>query len=136
MGPSLPAVGARGAVFVAALLLAACAGDAATTTLATHLVSGYAHAGPTCPVESTPPDPACDDRPVPGAQIEVIDTSGSLVAEIETRDDGTFTVTLPVGAYTFAPQPVEGLMGTPGEIEVVVDGPVTGVDVAYDTGIR
>jgi len=123
--------------FGVTIVLAACStGPAATTTLPSHPVSGYAHAGPTCPVERTPPDPACADRPVAGAHIEVLDATREPVAEIETAEDGTFTITLPVGLYTFVPQPVDGLLGTPGEFVVVVDVPVTGVDVSYDTGIR
>jgi hypothetical protein len=77
-----------------------------------------------------------EDRPVAGARIQVIDASGRLVTLIETLEDRTFTITLPVGVYTFVPQPIAGLLGTPGEIDVVVDDPMTQVDIAYDTGIR
>ena len=95
------------------------------------------HAGPTCPVVGDPPDPACDDRPVEDAVLLVEDASGALVARIQTGEDGTFHVVLPEGTYHLVPQPVEGLLGTaPAQDLVVADGPVDGIDVAYDTGIR
>ena len=112
-------------------------GGETTTTVARFAVSGYVHAGPVCPVETTPPDPSCADRPVPDAVILVRDAAGSIVAEARTAADGTFSVDLPPGSYTLIPQPVDGLMGTGEELGVVVvGGPVPGLDVAYDTGIR
>lgn len=124
------------------VVLAACGGgeDAGTPVTSTppgFVVSGYVHAGPTCPVVHTPPDPACADRPVEDAVVRVVDADGGFVAEIQTGEDGTFSVVLPSGSYTFVPQPVEGLIGTAAEVDVVVGGgPVDGVDIAYDTGIR
>lgn len=127
------------------LLLVAACGDAATgdtTTTPTSTpqglaVSGWVHAGPTCPVVQTPPDPACDDRPVGDAVIVIEDASGAEVARVATGVDGTFLITLPPGIYTFVPQSVEGLLGTaPEQGVVVVDAAVTGLDFAYDTGIR
>jgi hypothetical protein len=120
-------------VAIALLLLSGCGGEE-TPTVA---VSGYAHAGPMCPVESLPPDPACADRPVSDAVILVRNSAGVVIAEPRTGEDGTFTVELAAGHYTFLPQPVEGLMGTAPEQEVTVGTtPVTGLDFAYDTGIR
>jgi len=120
------------------VLVGGCAGDdgATTTTVSSFAVSGYAHAGPVCPVETIPHDPACDDRPVSDAVLHLLDASGTVVAEVTTAADGTFTLTLPAGTYTLVPQPVEGLMGTAEPVEVIVDGPIAGIDIAYDTGIR
>jgi len=110
---------------------------ASTTTHPGYTVSGYAHAGPTCPVLQNPPDPACDDRPVPNAVILVFDASDTQVAELPTAADGTFSILLSPGSYTLVPRPVEGLLGTAAAVEVVVGGePITGLDFAYDTGIR
>jgi len=67
----------------------------------------------------------------------VRNSSGVVIAEPRSGVDGTFVVELSPGSYTFMPQPVEGLMGTAPEQEVVVGTtPVTGLDFAYDTGIR
>ena len=75
--------------------------------------------------------------PVADAILLVEDAEGRLVSTISTGDDGSFNVVLPPGTYLLVPQPVEGLLGTAPEQElIVVDGPVDDVDVAYDTGIR
>jgi hypothetical protein len=130
------------AVLLLVVVIAGCGesdsgGSTTTTSPAGYAVSGYAHSGPTCPVVITPPDPTCDDRPVSGALVIVRDAAGATVAEARTADNGTFTVTLSPGTYSVVPQPVEGLMGTAAELSlIVVDGPVTGLDLAYDTGIR
>jgi hypothetical protein len=98
-------------------------------------IIGRAVAGPTCPVV-TEGDAACDDRPITGATVLVLDSRGTEIARLRTDADGRFSVTLPAGPYTVEPQPVTGLMGTPEPIPVTVaDGFVT-VDLAYDTGIR
>ena len=120
--------------------LAACGGTGTADTTTTAIgfpVSGYAHAGPVCPVEQSPPDPACADRPVSDALIVVQDRLGRRVAEVRTTAEGAFSVVLPPGEYTLIPQPVEGLLGTAAAQDVVVEtGPVEGIDFSYDTGIR
>jgi hypothetical protein len=98
-------------------------------------IVGSATAGPVCPVVR-PNDPACADRPVLGAVIHVIDDHGTEVATLETDQAGRFAIALPPGSYRVQPDPVEGLMGTPAPVEVVVrDGPIA-VTLTYDTGIR
>ena len=95
-----------------------------------------ASAGPTCPVETVPPDPACAAKPVPGAVVVIRDAAGDEVATV-TLDAGATFVELPPGDYVVEPQPVEGLMGTPAPMTVtVVDGAGTPIDLGYDTGIR
>ncbi|MEX0826185.1 MAG: carboxypeptidase-like regulatory domain-containing protein [Acidimicrobiia bacterium] len=131
-------MGIRFSALAIVMLIAACGGDGAssTTVAPTFAVSGYAHAGPVCPVETTPPDPSCEDRPLGGAVVRVLDSDGAVVAEATTAVDGTFTVQLPAGDYTVVAQPVEGLLGTPAAIEITVVVEVSDVDLAYDTGIR
>jgi Carboxypeptidase regulatory-like domain len=100
-------------------------------------VRGTVTAGPTCPVETQPPDPACAARPVAGAVLVLSDAGGTEVARATSAADGTFTVELAPGAYRLTPQSVDGLMGTPAAMDVVVEaGPPTEVQVSYDTGIR
>lgn len=124
-----------------ALAVAACGAPrdtvATPTTVGGVSVTGYVHAGPVCPVVSNPPDPACADRPVGDALIVVEDPSGATVAEIRTGSDGRFMVRLAPGAYTLVPQAVDGLMGTASSQEVILGSePISGLDFAYDTGIR
>lgn len=98
---------------------------------------GVAVAGPVCPVETIPPDPACAPRPVADAEITVRDAAGQAVATVTTGSDGAFLVELPAGTYTVEPGPVEGLMGTAPTISAeVVGGRVTDLTIEYDTGIR
>jgi hypothetical protein len=96
-----------------------------------------ATAGPTCPVETIPPDPACAARPVAGATIIIVDPQGKTVATVVTDARGVAVVALPPGAYTLQPQAVEGLMGTADVQNVaIVAGAIAPVAVTYDTGIR
>lgn len=101
-------------------------------------ITGTLSAGPTCPVETVPPNPACADRPVVGAVVVVNDLAGREVARVTSDADGHFSLELAPGAYQLVPQPVEGLMGTPQPVEVRVEaeGPPTDVALGYDTGIR
>jgi len=101
-------------------------------------ISGTLTAGPTCPVQRQPPDPACAERPVAGAHVRVTRPDGVLVATVTADVAGHFTLELAPGTYVVAPQPVEGLMGTPAEQDVTVaaDGSMAEVSFSYDTGIR
>ena len=100
-------------------------------------IGGVATAGPVCPVEKNPPDPACAPRPVDGAVLVFGDAAGTEVARTTTAADGTFFAELPAGFYVVTPQPAQGLLGTPGPQSVTVtDGAAVRLAFAYDTGIR
>jgi hypothetical protein len=100
-------------------------------------VSGKVVAGPTCPVESSPPDSQCAARPVTAAKLLIQDPAGHAVATVVSDGTGAFSLTLPPGDYVLVAEPVEGLMGTapPLSFSVVADSPVE-LTVEYDTGIR
>jgi hypothetical protein len=98
-------------------------------------IQGRVLAGPTCPVV-TLNDPSCNDRPVVGATILVLNANGTEVARVLTDAAGRYEVTLPSGPYTIEPQPVEGFMHVAEPVAVTVDAGVASVDLAYDTGIR
>ena len=96
-----------------------------------------ATAGPICPVEQTPPDPACAPRPVAGAAIVIKDGAGTVLAIGLTGFLGTLDLAIGPGMYTVEASPVEGYMGTPAPTPVtVVEGSVAPVELSYDTGIR
>ncbi len=101
-------------------------------------VLGLVTAGPVCPVERNPPQPACSARPVPRAQILVRDAAGSEVALVTSGADGSFSLDLEPGSYRLLPQPVDGLLGTPSAIDLLVSAGdrTASVAVEYDTGIR
>lgn len=98
-------------------------------------IRGIASAGPVCPVVK-PNDPNCADRPVAGATVHVIDSTGTEVATLETDVTGAFVVTLPPGRYHVAPDAVDGLMGTAAPVDVTVGATLALVQLTYDTGIR
>jgi hypothetical protein len=124
-----------------ALLLASLAGlfggcaHGATTGIAVPI---HAQAGPVCPVERVPPDPACADRPLADAPIVVTDSAGAQVASGVTNAAGDLVVRLPAGSYLVMPQRAPGVMGTaaPLPIQVVAGASQAPVIVLYDTGIR
>lgn len=96
-----------------------------------------ATAGPTCPVETNPPDPACAARPVPDAVVIIRDGGGTEVARGTLDAQGFAFIALPEGDYVVEAQPVDGLMGPPAPLPATIsDGMATAVDLAYDTGIR
>jgi hypothetical protein len=119
-------------VWAAAVSLSACA---AVPEAPVYEVTGRVVAGPVCPVETDPPDPACAPRPVEGAVI--VGVGEDSESEAVTDSEGRFVLILTDGSYTLEPQPVEGLMGTASPIAVEVLGaPVDVGEIAYDTGIR
>jgi hypothetical protein len=98
-------------------------------------VRGTAHVGPTCPVERTPPDPACADRPYVGVLV-VESVGGNRIATATTDAAGRFSLPLPPGSYQLrldanmayprlAPQPF-----------TVRADEWTTLDLALDSGIR
>jgi hypothetical protein len=98
-------------------------------------IQGRVVAGPTCPVV-TVNDPSCNDRPVAGATLIILNASGAEVARLVTDADGHYEVNLPSGPYTIEPQPMEGFMRTAEPVDVTVEGGPITVDIGYDTGIR
>jgi hypothetical protein len=112
--------------------LVACGAQPAGTISVPVMVT----AGPVCPVVTDPPDLGCADRPVQGAELVVENSNGRRVATVRTDSAGKTSISVPAGSYTVRPQPVPGLMGTPAEIRVVVDGSTPPLIFGYDTGIR
>jgi hypothetical protein len=103
-----------------------------TVTLTMSLISG-----PTCPVETVPPDPACAPRPVVNAAVVVFDANGQKVGEGMSDDHGEVALQLPPGAYFVVPAPVEGLMGqAAAQAFAALGGDQVGLLLTYDTGIR
>lgn len=134
--PWIRLIEVRTIVLLVTLLVSACGENAPPGSTGTGVVvSGIALAGPTCPVERNPPDPTCEDRPVPEAVGIIERRDGKEVARFTTGADGRFTVLLAAGSYRLIPQPVAGLLGTavPIEFEAPITAPLT---LLYDTGIR
>ncbi len=96
---------------------------------------GHALAGPTCPVVR-PNDPACADRPIAGATIHVLDSTGTEIGRLVTDVSGAFALSVPAGSYQLVAEPVEGVMHPPAPVTVEVGSGVSEIDLSYDTGIR
>lgn len=101
------------------------------------LLSARLVAGPVCPVEQDPPDPACTPRLVGGVEVLVFSAAGQQVGEAVSDERGLITMQLPSGAYYVVPAPVEGLMGTAAaQAFAAVGGDQVNLVLSYDTGIR
>jgi hypothetical protein len=121
------------------LLLAGCAPDPTPSAGGTGRIEVEVVAGPVCPVEQEPPDPSCEPRPVAGANIFVQPADGRdiLVGEAISGADGRATIEIAAGDYIVLGGDVEGLMGRPEPMTVIVRGGATAtVVLTYDTGIR
>jgi hypothetical protein len=93
-------------------------------------------AGPVCPVETVPPDPACEPKPVPNVRIAILDANGGDHGGVLDAT-GQLFVELEPGAYAVNAEGVPGFMNGPeAQRAVVKDGLVTEVSLVYDTGIR
>jgi hypothetical protein len=94
-------------------------------------------AGPVCPVETDPLDPACAPRPVTGAEVLVRTPFGEEINRATSDDDGVVDVPLGGGAYIIEALSVDGLLGTPEAVAVSVhSGGEAYLFLLYDTGIR
>ena len=127
-----------GALAAAILLLVALLGCRSPAEAATGTLRGEVVAGPVCPVVTDPPDPDCEDRPVPGAELvlEVVEGDGGQI-RVLADEDGLFEIPLAAGRYTLIPQPMEGLLGTAAPVTLEISaGATIELSVVYDTGIR
>lgn len=100
------------------------------------VVKGKITLSPVCPVERMPPEPACAPRPYQ-TSIKIFTVDGSeLVKILQSQSDGTFSVSLPFGLYSF--QAVGGAV-YPRCGEVVVNLKAINpspIEISCDTGIR
>lgn len=112
--------------------------SASATAPPTISLAGRLTAGPVCPVERVPPDPACAPRPVAGATLIANDTAGREAARAVSGTDGRFVLGLVAGRYTITAEPVQGLMGAPRPVVVTLTAGVrpAPLELQYDTGIR
>ena len=101
-------------------------------------IKGTVLAGPTCPVQRTPPDPQCADKPVAtNIWISRTITPTQVMATTFSNAQGEFQLSLPPGEYVIQ----AGSSGTPyprcTDASATV-GPTgyTAVVVSCDTGIR
>ena len=120
------------------IILAGCQ-PAASPSVGDGVLEIRAVAGPVCPVEREPPDPACDPRPVDGARIFVSPGDGRdiVVAEARTDAEGLARIELPAGDYIVTALEVPGLFGYPEPVTITIEAALTeALVLTWDTGIR
>ena len=137
--PRLPSIPARRrpawllAVALAPFLVAGCTADVAP---ATGFLGGTVRLGPTCPVESDPPEPDCADRPY-AADLEVRTLDDRFVVAFRSGEEGTFWVEVPVGQYRIADAGEDAAPPTcSSDVFVIRMDETTQVEVECDSGIR
>ena len=115
-------------VVVGALLLASCASAPSDSG-----IKGMVTIGPTSPVEQ----PGETNVAPYSARILIKNTTGRRIAEVESGEDGRFSVNLAPGRYVLEPQSgAAGLpVAEPQDVTVKAHR-FTEVSVAYDSGIR
>jgi len=104
-----------------------------TPTAATG-VRGTATVGPTCPVVTNPPDPACADRPYAGRFV-VESVGGAHVADFTTAADGSYAVALAPGSYQVRPRDANTMPSMAPQPFTVRDG-WSLLNLSLDSGIR
>lgn len=97
-------------------------------------INGYVVTGPVCPVPKEG-DESCDDKPV-RANIIVKNKEDNVIKNIETLDDGSFSVQLSPGKYIIYNDSGGGLKGSKPEYVTVGAGNFAEVKIRIDTGIR
>ena len=98
-------------------------------------IKGIILLGPICPVETFPPNPDCADKPFQ-ARVVIKNSSGIIVGEFVSKDDGTFEVPLAPGTYLLEPQSPNILPRGEPQTVTVQEGKFTEITIYYDTGIR
>ncbi|MGK7914817.1 MAG: hypothetical protein AB4038_04625 [Prochloraceae cyanobacterium] len=119
----------------AALTIVACSGLGSSENN-WGIIYGEVIAGPSCPEQIDMSD--CQDQPVEGARLILLDANSQEVNRIQSDKNGQFSIQVPFGYYYLVPMPVRGLMGTPNKFPVTIEqkklpAPIT---IKYDTGIR
>ena len=127
------------AALAASALASVCAKSPANHDAVTITLTGRVVAGPGCPVEDIPPDPACAPAPLPGARLDVLESSGRKVATVVADGQGRFSVSLPPGRYVIVPKPFDTLPHPPRPITIEIRSglpPPAEILIVYDTGVR
>ena len=99
-------------------------------------ITGKITLSPTCPVETTPPDPACAPKPFK-TTIEVR-RSGltAIVATTQSNDSGEFKVAVSPGTYDVSAVGGNPLPACSTKNVTVAANTTMFVDLSCDTGIR
>ena len=98
-------------------------------------IHGLVTLGPRCPVERTPPDPNCADRPQ-AATFSIDTPAGVHVADASSGPDGALSLRLPAGTYVISLRTTSAMPSMAPQTVVVSAGAYTEVSLRLDSGIR
>ncbi|HMB42343.1 MAG TPA: hypothetical protein VKM00_00535 [Luteimonas sp.] len=98
-------------------------------------IHGVVTVGPSCPVERTPPDPNCADRPQ-AATFSIDTPAGAHVAEVSSGADGEFTQLLPAGTYVISLRGTAAMPSMAAQTFEVSGNKYTELSLKLDSGIR
>ena len=115
------------------LVLAACGTGSTAGPPADATVTGVLTLGPQCPVETV--DEPCPDVPTTGTVAARDRTSGEVIAEASSDDDGTYHLEVPAGAYVLEATAERAMSCAPVDVDVA-SGTIEEADIPCDTGIR
>ena len=98
-------------------------------------IEGQVLQGPMCggPVRAGTND--CPDQPYQATLI-VLDSNGNQVIQLQSDQNGYFTITLEPGTYILHPVSGKPLPRAVDQTVVVIDGKFTQITITYDTGMR
>jgi hypothetical protein len=80
----------------------------------------------------------CPTRPLPARLRVIRPNSTNVVAELQTHNDGTFTMMLPPGRYEIESSNLSGTpfpTAHPLSVEVI-DGQLKSITIEFDSGVR
>ncbi len=108
-----------------------------TATIGSGTVNGKVILGPTCPVESIPPNPQCAPKPYQTSVLisKNIETPTAFKT-ISTNPSGTFSVSLAPGEYDFYIQGASPYPRCTEQLVTVSAGKTSDITINCDTGIR
>lgn len=110
-----------------------CEFAACPSTAGMATIQGVVTTSPTCPVEKTPPDPACAPQ---GYRTIVSVTGGGQLHSIPTDKNGFYSISVTPDTYTVTASGGDPLPSCkPEDVTAVADKIVT-LNLSCDTGIR
>jgi hypothetical protein len=99
-------------------------------------VQGTVTLSPTCPVEQTPPEPACAPKAFL-TEVTAIKKGGQEIAgHVKTTNTGTYNLALPLGSYILHAS-TTGMLPRCADKEITIRSSETiTIDISCDSGIR
>lgn len=99
-------------------------------------IKGVVTIGPTCPVETIPPDPKCADKPY-AATLQFTNLETNEKKTLKVSENGRFSIDLLPGVYKIENKST-AILPRMQELEniVVEKGEYSEISISFDSGIR